>query len=221
MNWFKFIFSFLYPVIVEQTSGKFNPVLEVRIENGKYVLNAAHANYSFGSLHQIFLNAFKQIKIGEKEIKNVLLLGFGGGSVPVLLFEEFKISCKITAVEIDQKVIDLGRKYFNIQRFEHLELICDDAFEYVRKCNLKFDLIVVDLFIDSKVPSQFESREFLDSLKKLMDNQSTLLFNKIIEVKNGAESFERLVENAENIFSEIQVLNIYENKMIVASHNLN
>jgi len=219
MNLFKFIFSFLYPVTVEEISGKYNPVLEVRIENGKYVLNAALANYSFGKLHQIFLNAFKQIKIGEKEIKNVLLLGFGGGSVPVLLFEKFKMNCKITAVEIDQKVIDLGKKYFNIQRFENLELICDDALEYVKNCNLKFDLVVVDIFIDNKVPSQFESGEFLASLKSLMKNKSILLFNKIVELENEAESFAKLVEKAENIFSEIQVLNIYENKLIVANEN--
>src|SRR3954471_6764919 len=77
MNFFKFISSFIYPVTVERTSSALNPLLEVRIENGKYVLNSEHANYSFGSLHRIFKRAFKMTRIGDKEIKNVLLLGFG------------------------------------------------------------------------------------------------------------------------------------------------
>jgi hypothetical protein len=215
MNILKFIFSFLYPVTIEKTSSAFNPLLEIRIENGKYVLNAAHANYSFGSLHKIFFNAFRQIKIGERGIQNVLLLGFGGGSVPVLLFEEFKLDCKITAIEIDEKVIELSKKYFNIQRFENLNLVCADAFEFVQKCDSNFDLVVVDLFIDNKVPFQFESTEFFDALKKLMENPSILLFNKIIGIEDDSTSFDTLLKNIELIFNQAEVLPIFENRIIV------
>ncbi|HKR04065.1 MAG TPA: methyltransferase domain-containing protein [Bacteroidia bacterium] len=214
MNILKFIFSFIYPVTVEKTSSVFNPLLEVRLENGKYVLNAANANYSFGSLHQIFLKAFQKIKIGERGIKNVLLLGFGAGSVPELLFEEFKINCTITAVEVDDKVIELGKKYFNTERFEKLELICADALEFVQQCNSKFDLIVLDLFIDNKVPSQFESPGFLLALKKLMGNKSILLFNKIVEMKD-AESFDRLHENFKKIFGETDFMDILGNRVLM------
>ncbi|MEO5571021.1 MAG: fused MFS/spermidine synthase [Bacteroidia bacterium] len=214
INIFKSVWSFIYPLTVEKTSSHFNSVLEVRIENGKYVLNAANANYSFGSLHRIFLNAFKQTTIGERPIKNVLLLGFGAGSVPVLLFDEFKIDCKITAIEIDEKVIALGKKYFNIQRFEKLELICADAYEYVLKCNMKFDLIITDIFIDDKVPSQVEQVEFIAALKKLMNPGSMILFNKIINVENGMASLSKLQKQFKSVFDEYDVLNISGNVII-------
>ncbi len=215
MNILKFLISFIYPVTVEKSSSVINPLLEVRIENGKYVLNAAHANYSFGSLHRVMSNAFYRVKIGERGIANVLLLGVGCGSVPVLLFEEFKMDCNMTAVEIDEKVIDLAKKHFNIQRFDKLKLVCTDALEFVQQCDSKFDLVIVDLFIDNKVPVQFESHEFLITLKKLMSDKSILLFNKIIEIENGMASFNRLMKNFENIFGKAEVLNIFENRVVV------
>jgi spermidine synthase len=211
----KNLLSYLYPVIIEKTSGPFNPVLEVTIENGKYVLNAAHANYSFGSLHFIFNKAFQTIKIGERGLKNVLLLGLGGGSVPVLLFEEFKMNCHITAIEIDEKVIELAKKYFNIQRFQHLEIICEDAFDYVRHCNKKFDLIISDIFIDNKVPEKIESKEFLLTIKKLMQKDSIFLFNKIPGIENGIESFNLLQKNVTTIFGEFEIIAVGENKVLV------
>ena len=216
MNFLKYFLSFLYPVTIEKTSSIYNPLLEVKIENGKYVLNAANANYSFGSLHQIFLNAFKQTKTGEREIKNVLLLGLGGGSVPVILFEEFKLDCKITAVEIDEAVIELSKEFFNMQRFQMLEIICADAFEFVQKCSLKFDLIIVDIFIDNKVPSQFESDEFLFAIKGLMNRKGIIMFNKIIGLENEATPFNLLLKCFENNFTEIKVLNIYNNIVFIA-----
>jgi spermidine synthase len=214
MNFFKFISSFIYPLTVERTSSALNPLLEVRIENGKYVLNSEHANYSFGSLHHIFKRAFKMTRIGDKDIKNVLLLGFGAGSVPALLADDFKINCHITAVEIDEKVLTLARKYFNIHRFDTLHLICADAFQFVQSCNSTFDLIVVDIFVDDKVPVQFETPEFLLALKKLMRNNGFLFFNKIPDAENGMKRFDNLVTHFKNIFGEITVLNVSENRVI-------
>jgi len=216
MNFLKFVFSFIYPVTIEKTSSKINPVLEVRIENGKYVLNALHANYSYGTLHQIFLKAFQRIGLNDRQIKNVLLLGFGAGSVPHLLAQEFKIDCKITAVEIDDKVIEIAKKYFNIQRFENLDLIIADAFEFVNHCNFKFDLIVVDIFINDKVPAEFESQQFLLALKKLMSDSSLLLFNKIVQSENGEEPFRRFLKNFKDIFPETETMEILGNRVIVA-----
>jgi spermidine synthase len=215
MNFFKFISSFIYPVTVERTSSALNPLLEVRIENGKYVLNSEHANYSFGSLHRIFKRAFKMTRIGDKDIKNVLLLGLGAGSVPALLVDNFKINCPITAVEIDGKVLTLARKYFNIHRFDTLHLICADAFQFVQSCNSTFDLIVVDIFIDDKVPVQFETPEFLLALKKLMRNNGFLFFNKILNAENGATLFNNLIIHFKNIFGEATVMSISENRVII------
>jgi spermidine synthase len=215
MKPFEYLISYFYPVIVERTSSKYNPVLDVAIENGKYVLNAANANYSFGSLHKIFLKAFEELKIINRNISSVLLLGLGGGSVVELLRNNFQLDCSITAVEIDEKVISLATKYFNLQHYDRLEVVCADASEYIKRVESLFELMIVDLFIDNKVPSQFESVEFLAVLKKRRKNKSLLLFNTIVSTDNSDTSLIQLKNNIQNVFGIYEVLSILGNEVIV------
>lgn len=211
MNSIKKHISYLYPIKVETTSSRYNPVLEVTLENGRYVLNAAHANYSFGSLHKIFLKTFEKVKVKEKAMGNVLLLGLGGGSVPEILFEKYKLNCKITAIEIDEKVVELARKYFQINCYPNLEIITADALEYLKTITITFDLIVVDLFIDNKVPSQFEHADFLNSLNSIMNSKGMILFNKIKDEENGLDSILRLKNTFETVFSTVEILYVLGN----------
>lgn len=215
MHYLQKLLSYIYPVTIKKTSSQTNPVLELRIENGKYVLNSANANYSFAGLHKVFQHAFKKVMIGERGIKNILLLGLGTGSIPQILFEDYKLNCLITAIEIDEKVLEFGKKYFNIQRFANLDIICADAFEFVQQCYTKFDLIVVDVFIDNRVPVQFESEKFLSSLKKLMNNVSLLLFNKIVTDKMMNPTFDKLKSNMNEVFNEYKIINVKGNVVFV------
>lgn len=211
VNSIKKITSYLYPIKVENTSSRYNPVLEVTIENGRYVLNAAHANYSFGSLHRIFLKTFDKVKVEDRAIKNVLLLGLGAGSVPEILFEKYKLNCKITAIEIDEKVVELAKKYFNINRFTNLEIITADASEYTKNTATTFDLIVVDLFIDHKVPAQFEHADFINSLHSVLNAKGMMLFNKIKGEEDGLDSILHLKNNFESVFSNVEVVPVFGN----------
>lgn len=218
MNFLKFLLSFLFPVKVTKTSSRFNPVLEVCIENGKYVMNSQNANYSFGSLHRIFLKAFERLKIKDRKIKNVLCLGLGAGSIPDLLKKKFQPGCRITAVEIDEKVIELAKKYFNIQQFHDLDIICDDAFNFVKKCNSRFDLIIMDIFIDNVVPPQFETEDFLASVKKIMSRESLFIFNTM-PAPASHKNFAALQNNFTEIFGVTIVLHVMGNVVLAAENN--
>jgi len=59
------------------------------------------------------------------------------------------MKCRIFAIENDDEIIHLGKKYFNTQRFTNLELIKEDAFSYVLNCKDKFDLILFYIYIDN------------------------------------------------------------------------
>lgn len=80
------------------------------------MLNARFANYSFGMLHEMFINTFKKIKLQHRNIKEALLLGFGAGSFASILTDDYRMNCHITAVEKDRLVIEIGRKYFDTGR---------------------------------------------------------------------------------------------------------
>ncbi|HNB13520.1 MAG TPA: hypothetical protein PKY09_11485, partial [Bacteroidia bacterium] len=86
-SFFQWLLSFLYPVIIQKDQSDVNSVLETTLENGKLVLNTAHANYSYGSLYRVFIKALLRFNLDIKNKKKVLVLGMGGGSVVKFLLE--------------------------------------------------------------------------------------------------------------------------------------
>jgi len=195
MKKIKNILSEIHPTIIETRKGSVTSYLEITKTNGKYVLNSDTANYSFGGLHVLFDTFFKQMRVKQYDIRTVLLLGMGAGSVIALLKEKYKIECAITAIEKDDVVIELAKKYFQIEKHKTLSIVNDDAFEYVKTTTKKFDLIISDIFIEGNVPEQFASPEYIHNLKRISNKNSCLIYNKMTEDpihKKEVKAFEKL-----------------------------
>lgn len=168
-----------------------NGKLELWLIDGKKVLNSKHANQSYDSLHRVFQKIFTKVELKKSAPKKVLLLGLGGGSVPTILFDELQLDCQVTAVEHDPIMIAIARKEFGLNRFKHLDIIESDAYKFVLHSHLTFDLIIVDLFIDNRVPEQFCEEEFNTALINLLDH-GKIIFNFINGNIAQAAQFERL-----------------------------
>ena len=177
MNNFQKYLSYFYRIVVEKTTSDFNPGLIVVIQNGTYVLNSKNANYSFASLHRVFQQALAKIELSKKKVDSVLVLGCGAGSIPAIIYNELKLNPKIDAIEIDEKVIALGNKYFGLNQYPDLNIIITDASNFVKTTNKKYDLILVDLFKGINVPDEFLAPQFFEQLKNLVTNDGEILFN--------------------------------------------
>ncbi len=77
--------------------------------------------------------------------RRVLLLGVGGGSVARAL-RALDGDAEIVGVEYDPEVLRLARRHFGLDALR-LELVVDDALDYLTRERRSFDLIVEDLFI--------------------------------------------------------------------------
>ncbi|MCO6499457.1 MAG: fused MFS/spermidine synthase [Vicingus serpentipes] len=177
MNIIQKYWSYFSRITVEKTSSPYNPKLIVAIQEGKYVLNTSNANYSFGSLHRVFQQTFKKIKLKEQVIESILVLGGGVGSIPSIIYDELEMNPTMDAVEIDEKVITLGNKYFQLSQYNKLSIHIEDAMHYIENTTSMYDLIVVDLFEGIDVPKEFYSPSFLNQLKVLLNKEGMLVFN--------------------------------------------
>ncbi len=184
--------SYLWGVKLLSYKSKLNGELELWLINNHKVLNSAHANQSFDSMHRIFQKVFRETAIQNREIKNVLLLGLGCGSIPTILFEELKMNCKITAIDYDEMMLQIAKEHFNIQRFNNLDIIIDDALKYVDECSSTFDLIIVDLFYDDQVPDRFLDSRFIQKAASILNLNGLLIFNMITQTKLQKEKFNEL-----------------------------
>lgn len=183
-DFLKWIGSYLWGIEITRINSKLNGNLYVLLIKGKKILNASHGNYSFGVLHEAFRKAFSIADLRSLNPGKCLLLGLGAGSVVQILRDELKLDCLIRAVDFDPEVVNIARKYFDIDRYDHLEICLRDAFDFMKNHQEKYDLIVFDIYIDHEIPAKFETEEFLSLLKNHLSPKGKLIFNKDLSSKN-------------------------------------
>ena len=177
----KKIFSYLYPIKIYQSKSLLSKSIEVTWANGELVLDSENANYSYGSLQRILRKGLKNIGFSKiAKMNHILVLGVAGGSVIKTLVDEIKYKNKITGVEIDPEIIKVANTYFKLNEIENLEIIIDDAFEYVLKTRKKYDLIIIDIFQDTEMPSFLFETFFVNRICSLLKSYGFILFNTMI-----------------------------------------
>lgn len=201
-------FSWFVPTQLEKVRGELGHDLEVNVHNGRMMLDTANVNYSFGSLQDVFDYAFTKTHLYDAEIKSVLLLGFGTGSVAELLLQKCNPEMFITGIEADGEVIRLGKKYFPVTASSHVSLIHETAEQYVDHCDRQFDLIVMDVFIEDKVPASVQLPDFLRKVKTLLNKQGKVYINKM-EVQNDEVSLDGLEKNLRTVFRTVKPVKVH------------
>lgn len=177
----KRLLSFLIPIKIHQKKSVYSKNLEVTWNNGYLVLDSENTNYSFGSLQRVLKKGLKYI--GYERIQNfqsILVLGVAGGSVIETLKKEIKFEGKITGVEIDAAVVEIAKKYFGLENYNNVSIVIDDAFEFVLKTKEKYDLIIIDIFQDTKMPNFLYEDFFINRINFLLNVNGFILFNTMV-----------------------------------------
>jgi spermidine synthase len=170
----KKILSYVFPFTKKIKSDN-NGILEISWYNGKKILDSKNANYSYGSLQEILNVGLSKIEF--EYIHKVLLLGLGGGSVIHSLQDKFNFQGKITAIEIDGVMIDIAKDEFDIKNDKSLKIVNADALSYLKSNTAKFDLVIIDLFIDKNVPDFCFTEQFWQLIEGRITNQGYVIFN--------------------------------------------
>ena len=174
-------FSYFIPINVVKKNSAISKTLEVTWNNGELVLDSKNTNYSYGSLQRILRKGLKYIGFERiRKFENILILGVAGGSVIKTLVDEIKFKGKITGVEIDKDIVEIANNYFKLNEIKNLELVVDDAFEFVLKTKEKYDLIVIDIFQDTMMPNFLFEDFFINRINFLLNVDGFILFNTMV-----------------------------------------
>lgn len=173
------LLSLIWPVRVERAIGRYMP-LEVMYDGGKLVVNSPNANQSYGSLHRVMRLALRDLGLSGHPRLDVLILGFGAGSVATILRKEMGMNCSIMGVDGDPTMLQLARTRFGMDHMGELSLVEKDAFDFVREHQRTYDLLIVDLFKDLEFTPGVESAGFLAGLKRMTRPGGRVLINTVV-----------------------------------------
>lgn len=180
----KKLFSYFIPINIYKKNSSVSQKLEVTWNNGQLVLDSKNTNYSYGSLQRILRKGL--LYIGYERIRgfqNILVLGVAAGSVIKTLADEVKVKGKITGVEIDPAAIEIANTYFELNKIQNLNIVIDDAFEFVLKTKEKYDLIIIDIFRDTEMPNFLFEDFFINRVNFLLNVNGFILFNTMTLTK--------------------------------------
>ncbi|MFM9946739.1 MAG: spermidine synthase [Saprospiraceae bacterium] len=212
----KFWLSYLFEQHLESTLSDLNPYLSVSLVKGRYQLNTANAVYSFADLYTNFRRAFHRIKIKSQPVNDVLILGFGLGSIPYMLERVFDCRFNYTAVEIDEEVLYLAHKYTLSDISSPIELITADAFDFAAQCETQYDLICMDVFLDDIIPEDFETLDFLADLQRMLSPQGILLYNRLSYSEGDKQKSQAFFDEAfRKIFPDAVIIDAGSNWILV------
>lgn len=128
------------------------------------------------------------------DIRRVLVLGLGAGSIAVYL-QRHVPDAAIDAVELDPGVIEVAKKYFGLRETANFRLIPGDARMYLNRHPEPYDLIFVDAFTGSYIPFHLMTKEFYQLVRNRLSPHGVAAFN-FLPAKDVFESNVRTVSLA-------------------------
>lgn len=207
----------IFPItrILEETYSTINGEIVVvkSLGYGVYI-QVQGLTQSGGVVHEVWKTVLTKAKKKKPEIKNCLILGLGGGSAAGIVSHLWP-TAKITGVDIDPVMVELGRRYLGIPE---MRIEIADAFYFVEKNAKKhYDLILIDTYLFDKFPKDLESDEFLMRVKKMMGKKGLAIFNRLYwdekrpgTVKFG-EKLNTVFRKVARVFPEANLMFICEN----------
>ena len=149
-----------------------------------------------------------------REHRADVIVGLGGGSI-VRVLTKFFPKAKITGVDIDKSIVELGKRYFNLSSIKNLEIIISDASKFLKTQQKTYDLIFVDLYKGYSIPKKFQTDCFLKNLNKNLGKNGYVVFNMLaIQMKKPeAKSF---LDKVEKIYHDGNTVSSFANTLVFA-----
>ena len=213
--------SYLTELHIESAPSELNPHLYVSLKQGRLQLCTARAVYSFADLYSNFSRSFKLTKFDQVSGPKVLLLGLGLGSVPYMLETKFGQNFEYTAIELDESVIYLANKYVLKYLNSPFEVREADAHNYVMQCTEKYDLIIMDVFLEDIIPASFEQVAYLEQLKACLNPGGVLYYNRLAQNRiDKKTSMDFYKKKFEQVFPEAACLDVRGNYMLISDASI-
>ena len=147
-----------------------------------------------------------------------MILGLGGGSIAGLI-KKLWPQAKITGVDADPLIVELGKKYMDLSLLG-VKIVIQDALDFLTNhespTTNHYNLICVDLYVGDKYPEKFESDRFLKLILRFITDNGVAIFNRLYYNEKRTQAM-KFGEKLRKIFPKVQTVFPEANVMFVCS----
>lgn len=175
--------------------------------NGAYIYSAVYTSSRrhFQPVYQLsqrIIDAY----FGKDQLKNALVLGCAGCTIPRFLTLHYKAS-RVTGIEYSQQFVDIAKRYFfNDEMRSRFELIRQDGFAYVEQAleKQRYDLVYTDIYVADYIHPKVYTQQFVQQLYDIITSGGLAVINSF------RVPFERIKEFVGSIKAPFGALYIIE-----------
>ena len=206
------LLSLLVPVRIRTGTSVFHPVLELYRYRGRWQLATEDALYSDGAIYSPLRKAFGALGDQLAKVETVLVLGAGLGRA-VYVLERVSLRPRITLVDLDEQVLQWAIETLEeADHADHVEVVCEDASQYVLLDTATYDLLIIDLFRGRVVPDFATSVEFLKQCRHRLSSSGILVFNYIV---NDKDAWKHVKTVLDTVFSSHRIIRHGINRIVL------
>jgi len=145
----------------------------------------------------------------KPEPQSVLLFGLGGGGIIHFLCHWFP-ELKIVVVDINEKVVDIGKKYFALSATPLVSIEIADAATYIKNTKQEnINVILVDVHNGDCLPDFLYDHAFMAQCFHALSSGGVLVINVLI---NNEQDFTDILIALREIFIDVSLCMAFKNQ---------
>lgn len=141
---------------------------------------------------------------GDQE-KDVLILGMGTGTYAKQCIN-YLGNISAEGVEIDEKIIELSRNYFDLP--DEVKVTAYDGRAFLNVSDKKYDVIMVDAYQDITIPFQMSSVEFFNLVKEHLKDGGVMVVNMNMRSDSSDGINNRLADTISAVFDQVYTVDV-------------
>lgn len=203
--------SWFSPKLLATYDSKFSGKVEVKQGFGyTYISTDGSVTQSGGIVKDVWSPVMSRI---ARKDKTWLILGLAGGTLVDMITHSHRPK-KITGVEIDPMMVEIGKKYFGLADVKELEIVCMDAKKFLKSNKQTYDYVLVDMYCADKLPDFVYTSEFMQQVKNI---GSTVVFNHLFFRPWQKEAAGELIQKLEVIFTQVKLVRKLSNLLLICT----
>ena len=173
-------------VVIEETESAYNyiRVIELADSTRHLELNEGQATHSVyhperlltgGPWDYYLVAPYFAPNVMPADLQQVLMIGLGAGTVPKQMTQIYG-PIAIVGVEIDPRIVDIGRKFFDMTE-PNLEVVVQDGRYFLMTDDRKYDLIGTDAYQQPYIPFQMTTKEYFQHIRDRLTPNGVAVIN--------------------------------------------